>query len=124
MHAVSVLAIHGLDDRNVPFAGGAGTKGVTPGAWQPVPLTLDLLRTADACGPAAVLVEGPLETDSAACAQGRDLVLIKIAGAGHQWPGSTRKGLLQHVLGGDAPSTALDATARLWEFFRAHPAPP
>lgn len=36
--------------------------------------------------------------------------LITIAGAGHQWPGSPSKLLVQRVLGADLPSTALDAT--------------
>ena len=123
-HPVSVLAIHGLDDANVPFAGGAGSKGVTPGRWQPVPATLELLRDAARCAPATTTRDGPLQTTDARCAQGRAVVLVTIAGAGHQWPGSARKGLLQHLLGGDPPSTALDATEALWTFFNGHPAPP
>jgi len=123
-HAVSVLAIHGLDDQHVPFAGGQGTQGVTQGQWRPVKETLDILRRADDCAPAVAVRDGPVETVRASCAQGRAVVLEKITGAGHQWPGSSRKGLLQRLLGGDPPSTALDATTALWTFFRDHPAPP
>lgn len=34
-HHVSVMAIHGLEDRHIPFAGGQGAKGITKGAWRP-----------------------------------------------------------------------------------------
>jgi polyhydroxybutyrate depolymerase len=41
-------------------------------------------------------------------------VLVTIADAGHQWPGSVpREGAM------DQPSDALDATAVIWEFFDA-----
>ena len=50
---------------------------------------------------------------------------MTIDDAGHQWPGSVPKGgPLPRLLQLDAPSTALDATRVLWDFFRSHPAPP
>ena len=56
--------------------------------------------------------------------QGRDVVLTTIDSAGHQWPGSVaRTGPLARLLPADPPSTALDATSALWDFFRIHPAP-
>jgi polyhydroxybutyrate depolymerase len=42
--------------------------------------------------------------------------LISVAGAGHQWPGGTKSPLAEK-LGGAAPSTALDATDTIWQFF-------
>ena len=42
---------------------------------------------------------------------------IVIAGAGHQWPGSSSKG----YPGADPPSRALSATATIWAFFADHP---
>lgn len=122
---VSVLAIHGLDDQNVPFAGGAGTKGVTKGNWFPVEQTLDAFRRAGRCEPAPTQKAGAVQTSTAHCEQGRDVVLITIDGAGHQWPGSVpSSGPLARLLPLDTPSTALDATSALWNFFRSHPAPP
>lgn len=121
---MSLLAIHGLDDGHVPYAGGPGTKGVTKGDWRPVPESVARFRDADQCAAPVLTRNGPVETAGADCAQGRAMILLTIAGAGHQWPGSTRKGVLQHLLGGDPPSTVLDATERLWAFFRDHPAPP
>ncbi len=122
---VSVLAIHGLADQNVPFAGGPGTKGVTKGNWLPVEQTLDAFRSVDRCEPAQVQKTGEVQTSTAHCARGRDVVLTTIAGAGHQWPGSIpRTGPLARLLPADPSSNALDATRALWDFFRTHPAPP
>jgi polyhydroxybutyrate depolymerase len=42
--------------------------------------------------------------------------LISVAGAGHQWPGGTPSPLLERF-GIPAPSTALDATDTIWQFF-------
>ncbi|HTT07280.1 MAG TPA: PHB depolymerase family esterase [Gammaproteobacteria bacterium] len=124
-HPVSVLAIHGLDDQHVPFAGGQGTKGVTQGSWMPVPQTLDAFRAADDCRPPAERRDGVLHTDTSNCAQGREVVLITLDGAGHQWPGAKSKsGIVQRILGLDPPSTAMDATTTLWNFFQGHVAQP
>ena len=122
---VSVLAIHGLADQNVPFAGGPGTKGVTKGNWLSVEQTLDAFRNASRCGPAATQKAGAVQTSTAHCEQGREIVLMTITNAGHQWPGSApRSGPLSRLLPVDTPSTAVDATVTLWAFFRSHPAPP
>ena len=50
-------------------------------------------------------------------------MLVTIDGAGHQWPGSPSRPVIQKALGTDEPSTALDATAAFWAFFAAHPKP-
>jgi len=62
-------------------------------------------------------------TSTSTCPAGRAVQLITIAGAGHQWPGSSPRTVLERLVGLDPPSTALDATATLWRFFAAHPAP-
>jgi polyhydroxybutyrate depolymerase len=46
--------------------------------------------------------------------------LITVAGAGHQWPGSVPRPLVQRLLHLDPPSTALNATSVIWRFFAAH----
>jgi polyhydroxybutyrate depolymerase len=123
-HAVSVLEIHGLQDRNIPFAGGKGSKGVTGIDWPPVEAGLDAFRKADQCGAGERRAEGAVVTIRAACAMGREVRLITIADAGHQWPGSTaNRPLAQLLLDVDPPSKALDATAVAWDFFQNHPRP-
>jgi polyhydroxybutyrate depolymerase len=98
-HRVSVIAIHGLDDQHVPFAGGQGTKGVTVGSWVSVPQTLELFRNADGCQLSTTLKQGSVQTTTSECGQGREVVQIVIEGAGHQWPRAKfRAGIIQHVL--------------------------
>ena len=41
-------------------------------------------------------------------------------GAGHQWPGAIPNRLAEILLHTDPPSTALNATHVIWQFFAAH----
>jgi polyhydroxybutyrate depolymerase len=117
-----VLHIHGLADQNVPFDGSPG-NGAGHIDGPPVSSTVDIWRSADRCSPAAVTTAGAVTTSTAACPDGRAVVLITVAGAGHQWPGGVGRNLAQRSLGMDDPSGALDATDTIWRFFAAHPAP-
>lgn len=120
----SVLEIHGLQDRNIPFDGGQGTKGVTKIIWPSVQSSLDAFRRAGDCKAAGGETRGVVATDNDHCAQGRDIRLITIADAGHQWPGaSANRPLARLLLDLDPPSTALNATDVAWAFFREHPTP-
>ena len=119
-----VMHIHGLDDRNVPFAGGVGTKGVAKDSRPSIPSVVERWRAIDACpGPAASATAGAVTTlTSAGCTAGTEVVLITVAGAGHQWPGSTPpNAAARRALDLDEPSTALDATSTLWDFFSRQP---
>ena len=49
------------------------------------------------------------------CAGGGDVELCTVTGGGHQWPGGVA------VPGLGNTTMDLDATARIWEFFVAHP---
>lgn len=117
---VSVMEIHGLQDRNIPFAGGVGPKGVTKVDWPGVQATLDIFRHTDGCAPTTTSRSGAVERSDSLCGS-RAVSLITIADAGHQWPGSADRPVIRALLGLDAPSTALDATTTLWNFFDAHP---
>lgn len=113
----SVLEIHGLDDQAVRMDGTPGA-GVAAIDGLPVEDVNALWRTADDCAEPDVTTKAPVTTSIAACPAGRTVELITIDGAGHQWPGSEKV-----RDGGDPPSTALDATTTIWEFFAAHPRP-
>jgi polyhydroxybutyrate depolymerase len=120
-HAVSVMEIHGLDDRNIPFKGGHGDKAATDVQWLPVERTLDAFRSADGCPVPSLGRDGAVRTEVWRCAAGREVVLVTIAGAGHQWPSAVpAPKLAAWILGLDPPSQALDATSRLWGFFSDH----
>lgn len=112
-----VMAIHGLQDKTVPFAGGEGRRGRDI-VWLPVQASLDVFRDANKCGAPALAQDGVVVTSTARCENGREVVLITVADAGHQWPGSAReKGLGARLLHLDEPSQAFAATERLWNFF-------
>jgi polyhydroxybutyrate depolymerase len=118
---VSVIAIHGLADTRVPYAGGMGS-GVGHVDGPPVPSVIAGWRAIDHCGDPTTTTSGPVTTAIASCPAGRAVELITIAGAGHQWPGAKPMSpLIAKVLGLDQPSTALNATAVVWRFFSTHP---
>jgi polyhydroxybutyrate depolymerase len=116
----SVLHIHGLDDHNVPYEGGRGSRGVAKDSRPSVPDTITRWRQIDRCGPDAASGASPVRVASADCPNGRTVRLITIDGAGHQWPGSQAPNpAAKAALGLDEPSTALDATQTLWAFFQS-----
>jgi polyhydroxybutyrate depolymerase len=119
---VSVLHIHGTADHNIPYDGGRG-DGVAHIDGPPVPSVIAAWRQTDGCTAPVVTVRPPVTTSVATCPDGRAVELITIQGAGHQWPGAPDRPLIQRILGTDPPSTALSATAVLWQFFARHPKP-
>ncbi len=115
---VSVMEIHGLQDRTIPIAGGEGRRKAARTVWPAADTTLARFRAANDCGEAGRSARGPVERTRWSCAEGRAVELITIAGAGHQWPGSDpHRGLGARLLDLDPPSNALDATAVLADFF-------
>ena len=111
---VSVIAVHGTADTQVRYQGGVG-EGPAHIDGPAVPTVNGTWRSVDGCTPPQVRTVGPVTTSVADCPGDRSVELITVEGAGHQWPGSsvTREGA-------DPPSTALNATAVIWQFFAAH----
>ena len=110
---VSVLHIHGLDDGKVRMD---GEPGDGPGDVDGMPIAdvNALWREADGCSEPVVVEQEPVTTSTSDCADGCRVVLVTVADAGHQWPGSVaREGAA------DQPVDTLDATALIWEFFDA-----
>jgi polyhydroxybutyrate depolymerase len=93
---VSVMAIHGTADPMIPYGGGPG-HGFAHINGPPVPDLNALWRKTDRCQPPTEATDGPVTTSTAACAEGRSVVLITVADGGHRWPDF--------------------ATDRLWDFF-------
>jgi polyhydroxybutyrate depolymerase len=109
----SVLHIHGLDDNSVRMDGEPGS-GIGEVDGMPIADVNALWRTAVDCAEPVITEEPPVTTSTSRCADDRRVVLVTVADAGHQWPGSVaREGAV------DQPSDALDATALIWEFFDA-----
>lgn len=115
----SVLAVHGLADTSVPFDGSVG-DGAVDIDGPPVPDVIAAWRAVGGCAEPVTAEAGVVTTVAADCADGRRVELVTVADAGHQWPGAPSS-ILRDSLGGDPPSTALDATTELSAFFLAHP---
>lgn len=115
---VSVIHIHGTADRNIPYDGSPG-QGI---ARIHGPAVEDLnarWRATDQCAePTVTSAADPVTTSIALCPDGRAVELVTIAGAGHQWPGAAAKSGVDGRV--DQPSTALNATHEIWQFFAAH----
>jgi polyhydroxybutyrate depolymerase len=118
-----VLQIHGTADDRVPYDGGPGKAFAIDGNPRvdgpPVPSVNATWRSIDACAEPTSTTSGSVTTSTARCADGRTVELISVAGAGHQWPGGEPSPLLERF-GIPAPSTALDATDTIWQFFAEH----
>lgn len=91
---------------------GSGTTRVD---GMPIDEVVALWRMADVCAEPVTVEEPPLTSVRSDCPDGRVVELITIAGAGHQWPGASGRGLADP----DPASSAIDATETIWEFFAA-----
>ncbi len=120
----SVLQIHGTADDRVPFDGGPGKAKTPSGApnvdGPSVPAVNATWRGIDGCGTPSTSTAGVVTTQMASCPAEREVELISVAGAGHQWPGSAPNPVLQRAGVLPPPSTALNATNTIWQFFAAH----
>jgi polyhydroxybutyrate depolymerase len=122
----SVLHIHGSDDPVIRYDGAPG-EPYSPRSpaidGPPVPEVNAAWREINGCGLPETATTEVLTTSVAHCPAGRSVELITITGAGHQWPGAEPNPLAQR-LGSGTPSTALDATEVIWQFFADHPREP
>jgi polyhydroxybutyrate depolymerase len=102
--AVSLIAVHGLADHQVPVD--SARRAVA--AW----------RATDGCPADSKTSQAGPVTQSmwAPCTGGAAVELYTISGSGHEWPGSSPP-----LPGHDPPSDALDATQTISSFFRQHP---
>jgi len=116
---LSVIHIHGTTDKNIPYLGGEG-DGVAHIDGPAIPALNARWRGIDRCAAPVITTVGVVTTSTAACPAGRTVELITIAGAGHQWPGAIPNRLAEILLHTDPPSTALNATHVIWQFFAAH----
>lgn len=118
LQPVSLLHIHGLEDRNVRFEGGRNRRGVLRQDRPSARAGVERFVAADGCTDEPVVSEDPpLRTTTwSACDAGTAVELIAIEDGGHAWPGGEQ---LRRFL--DEPSEALDATTVIWSFFAAHP---
>lgn len=120
-HALPALMINGMLDENVPYQGGPpggrGARGWDGTPTRPAIEQLQYWSKANACGGEPVKSENDHWVFwQAKCAPRVDVQLYLVKDNGHAWPGG-QTGSAR----GDAPSTAMNATDVIWDFFAAHP---
>ena len=126
--AVPVMHIHSIDDPRALYSGGLGppfpltksqvfhpnvdqvmARWAKHNSCAPDPIVGDRLKGKDARGHTAVRLR------YANCRDGAEVILWKLSGAGHVWPGGKQK-FMERLLG---PSTdIIDANAEMWNFFK------
>ncbi|NIM96475.1 MAG: polyhydroxybutyrate depolymerase [Anaerolineales bacterium] len=128
---VPVMHVHSIDDHRALYAGGLGPPNPLTGVQVDHPHVEDSLNswivyngcpqspiieptiygeqgTQDEGHSATKLIYGP-------CNEGSEVVIWKLTGAGHVWPGG-RQNYLETILG---PSTTIiDANEEIWSFFQ------
>ncbi len=122
---VSVLILQGTDDPLVPYDGG----DVRFGRGQTIP-TEEVVKKwvdHDGCGPATTDVLPDLDPGDGTYVSrtrysvgrgGTEVMLYRIEGGGHTWPGGPQylpMGLVGRVC------RDIDATSIIWDFFKSHP---
>jgi polyhydroxybutyrate depolymerase len=117
----SVLQIHGTADERVPYNGGPSKAFSADGKARvdgpSVESVNAMWRGIDNCGQPDATTSGVVTTQTAECADGRTVELLSVQGAGHQWPGGDPSPIAQRLGKIPPPSTAIDATDTVWQFF-------
>jgi polyhydroxybutyrate depolymerase len=129
---VSIMMIHGSEDRFIRWEGGEvphGRERGVGGVVVPVPETLGFWRSQDGCRENPQVKELPDRSPSdgtrveitryEGCRGGAEVVLVRIMGGGHTWPGSRATNPQMSRLAGRV-SEEMDGSAFIWDFFREH----
>jgi len=120
-HPTSVLQIHGTADERVPYNGGPGKAFSANGKARVDGPSVESVnatwRAIDACAPPNSTTAGEVTTQTAECPDGRTVELITVKDAGHQWPGGEPSPIAQRFGQMPTPSTAINATDTIWQFF-------
>lgn len=117
---VPVLAIHGLLDQNVPFAGGVGV-GASGFEFPSQQQTLFPFAFTNQAGPFSFTqAQGLALRFDAVGASGADLRYWACLDGGHSWPGGPPPSWNP----GEPVSASIDANEEIWAFFSGYPKAP
>jgi polyhydroxybutyrate depolymerase len=114
---VPMIAFHGTADPVVPYTGGKTWVASQP--FPHVPTWTANWARRNRCAPEPIdspVADGVTRRAYSGCAGNASVELYTIHGGGHDWPGG---GPLPQWLCGPV-SRGIDATSRMWAFFREH----
>ena len=114
---VPMIAFHGTADRATPYHG--GKSWVAPNAFPDIPRWVAHWARKNRCAPNpvdSVVAADVTRLEYTNCAEEAAVVLYRIQGGGHSWPGG--KPLPEWLVG--STSNGVDATRQMWAFFREH----
>lgn len=125
---VSVVALHGTADANVPYEGGAG-KRTGDLVFPPAEDNITRLAAAEGCAGQAEVLPPPAAGDPVRILRwtrcgdrGVTVGLVAVEGAAHAWMGAEARRTPLGILDSD-PFPGFDSSAAVWSFLAAHPRP-
>ena len=113
-----VIAFHGTADRFTPYNG--AKVWLAPDPFPSIPEWTATWARRNHCRPNpidAVVAPDVTRVEYTGCADEAAVVLYTIKGGGHTWPGG--QPMPEWLVG--RTSHGVDATSRMWAFFREHP---
>ncbi|MBN1562404.1 MAG: prolyl oligopeptidase family serine peptidase [Anaerolineae bacterium] len=117
---VSIIAINGMKDNYVSYTGGEATGQFTDGRTDvSVAESIGFWVVHNGCDPEPatdISFAGNIITDTFACPDGIDVVLITIVDGEHAWPGSP----VEPAPSLPQPNQQISATDMILKFFAAH----
>lgn len=119
-HPVSAIMFNCLLDRSVPYQGGP-PGGRFSGTWDGTPAKPALDQAVfwasvnNCAGDPEKNSYGASTRWQYHCPAGRDVELYLVDDSGHAWPGGQQGNRM-----GDKPSSTINGTDLIWDFFKAH----
>ena len=119
---VSVLAIHGTADTNIPIEGGKG-RGISGATFSSPVAAVETFARLDGCSPSSTRTapDNPdvtIETWPGGRA-GTEVRFARVTGATHAWMGHPSPRASTGLTG--EPYQRFDSSAAIWDFLSAHP---
>jgi polyhydroxybutyrate depolymerase len=122
-HPVSVLAIHGTADPEVPLQGGKSLVQQESIAYAPFNNVIEKWREIDHCGSARSVTRSGSPMTTWMCQGGSMVSTLVIPGGVHTWPGTLLGVLVGVVSSGPqsyGPEVSINASQIIADFFATH----
>ncbi|MES1240424.1 MAG: PHB depolymerase family esterase [Acidobacteriota bacterium] len=119
---VPMITFHGTSDALTPYHGGRSPVFPDSLVLPDIPTWTSNWARRNQCGPnpvESVVAADVTRLEYPSCADDAAVVLYTVQGGGHTWPGG--KPMPEELAG--FTSNAVDATSRMWAFFREHRLP-